>query len=188
MKKVFWKVLCILICCCVFSACGKRGGGGELKNPEENQGDIPVSGGQEAERVNDYGSDNDGSEEKEEPIFPLLENYRERGIEIDPDIDGKGERYCGVLLNAENKIEYYTVSTLQKNGYFLFCYTLNDETLTWEREAVAWSKGFKVITHGMRTKTSASIWFARRETDSGKLSFPTGTRQKRGITNSDVWN
>ncbi len=21
MKKVFWKVLCILICCCVFSAC-----------------------------------------------------------------------------------------------------------------------------------------------------------------------
>ncbi len=47
------------------------------------------------------------------------------------------------MLNAENKIEYYTVSTLQKNGYFLFCYTLNDETLTWEREAVAWSKGFK---------------------------------------------
>lgn len=167
MKKVFWKVLCILICCCVFSACGKSaggsepalqeenggdgnlesqtgsGGGGELKNPEENQGDIPVSGGQEAERVNDYGSDNDSQEEKEEPIFPLLENYRERGIEIAPDIDGKGERYCGVLLNRENKIEYYTVSTRQENGYFLFCYTLNDETLTWEREAVTWSKGFK---------------------------------------------
>ena len=29
MKKVFWKVLCILICCCVFSACGKSAGGSE---------------------------------------------------------------------------------------------------------------------------------------------------------------
>lgn len=163
MKKHFVKILCILLCCFVFTSCGRGEGGsapagsednreeendskgnsgdGELKNPDGKDFGNPTGNAGEGNQDDPQGSGSDGENAGEEMIFPLLENYRERGIEIDPASNDKGERYAGILLNTENEVEYYAVSTRKENGYFLFRYTLNAETLAWEREAVAWSKG-----------------------------------------------
>lgn len=179
MKGYLRKILCIFLCFCIFSSCGKEaeenspgqqkenweeGNSEEIldnKNPEDSEDVSNSKDPKDSEGISDsenskesLGNGKDLEEnlddleknvptktlDEEELIFPLLENYRERGIELDPTIDGKGESYAGILLNAKNKIEYY-VSTRKENGYFLFCYTLNDETLTWDRKAVTWSKG-----------------------------------------------
>lgn len=183
MKKLIAKLVCIVLCCTIFSSCGKGaeenapvgsqgtyGDGGEEsgdgnldeedgkkpetpdsvdyqdkeKNPSSNDTEDTSKdmeeGNQNSTEGNPTGTQDPVQTDGEELLFPLLENYRERNIEIDPTISGKGEVYAGILLNAENKIEQY-VSTRKENEYFLFCYTLNEETLTWERKAVPWSKG-----------------------------------------------
>lgn len=167
MKGYLRKILCIFLCFCIFSSCGKEVeenssgrqegnlensentlSGKDFENPEDSDNKNLEDSKESLSNENDLEENSSDLEEtvptkildEREPIFPLFENYRERGIELDPTIDGKGESYAGILLNAENKIEQY-VSTRRENGYFLFCYTLNDETLTWDRKAVTWSKG-----------------------------------------------
>lgn len=140
---------------------GKNPGDGEGKAPEGNPSHTDSKkteetpfGGDVLTPSGNKGEGNDGTVEgtepggqdpaqtgTKEPVFPLLEGYRERGIEPDPTIDGRGEWYAGILLNGENKLEYYTVSSQKENEYYLFCYTLNEETLAWDRKAVPWSKG-----------------------------------------------
>ncbi len=162
MKHYISKITCFLLSACLLagSGCGKEPGG--KKTPEEfNESDIESSTGNDRsdQDANDIEIQPNTPENKpsldDEDFqdassagmvtgsdFPLLENYRERGIALHPDIEGRGESFCSIVQNSEGEMEYFTVDPAKVNS-LLWKYTLNEDETSWERESVTWAQGLK---------------------------------------------
>ncbi|MDE7324783.1 MAG: extracellular solute-binding protein, partial [Lachnospiraceae bacterium] len=70
--------------------------------------------------------------------------YREIGIRNPPDVEERGETYSGTYLNAQGKIELVTFSPwMDTGGEMLFCYTLNEDGVSWDRQPILWTEGLK---------------------------------------------
>lgn len=157
--KTVSRAACILLSVCFLSGCGSE------KNPETG-----LSTGQEATTVEEVVkgennveqsvSDNTGEfkqpeennvagedkpeENNSDKLFPMLENYREYGINLHPDIEGLGEWFCSAVLNGEGSVEWYTINMRKgEKETLIFKYTLGDDGKSWIREAVDWTQGLK---------------------------------------------
>ncbi|MDE7297321.1 MAG: hypothetical protein K2N94_00650, partial [Lachnospiraceae bacterium] len=155
----------------------RPGGQGEIQQSSDRgtrpDGDGETPSDRQGENRPDSG---DGSPNKDAAGQPgtasaseFSKNYREKGIISDPHIDNNAERCCGILLNREGKIEWYTVdagataeaeksieaektSGVRKTSEtetigdspLLWKYTLEDDSsieAVWSREAVSWAEG-----------------------------------------------
>lgn len=134
---------------------GKQGTGSGQEDGKQgtDSGQDDNQPGAGTGQENDEQSPDSGTENTAPPAFPMLKNYRERGINLSPDISGLGEWFCGALQNAEGNIEWFTYDPRDEKAVSLICkYTLSDDANSWEREKVAWTEGLKgKVSHGRIT-------------------------------------
>ncbi len=145
---------------------GGNGGSDSLDGRDTNAGDAPSdkdqnpdtentgdknSGKESENKESESGGDSESEKGDESAeisaapqFFPMLENYRERGINLHPDIEGLGEWFCGALQNAEGKIEWFTFNPRKgEKETLIWKYTLDDNGKSWEKEAVTWTQELK---------------------------------------------
>lgn len=124
--------------------------GKDQNQDTENAGDK--NSGKESESKEGESGRDTGSEKGDESaeisvlpqLFPMLENYREYGINLHPDIEGLGEWFCGALQNAEGKIEWFTLNPRKgEKETLIWKYALDEDGKSWEKEAVTWAQGLK---------------------------------------------
>ena len=160
LKPCFSTFLCIVLCAVMLCGCGKKETGKEAGNPPDGgdtffgdaNGQEP-SGGRDGDAPDGDLKDGGGAkgESGESPKdgtvsgvkFELLENYKEKNIpSVYQYAQGK-EHFCNVLINRENKIEFYTYNYEEGSRHF-FKYTLVEDEAgtTWEREALPWCDSF----------------------------------------------
>ena len=168
MKHYISKISCLLLSVCLLfgNGCGKEAG--EQNKPEdfgengiENQtGNKDDSDYQETDKNENDIEIQPSIPENKQPLddedsqdassagmttgaeFPLLEDYRERGVALHPDIEGRGEAFCSIVQNAEGQMEYFTVDPYETDS-LLWKYTLSEDETSWKKESVSWVKELK---------------------------------------------
>ncbi len=121
-----------------------KGQGAGSGNAGDGQGDGHTGTAQDEDGKDGADSVQDGSSAGGTAVFPELKNYRERAINLHPDIEGLGEWTCGALQNAEGEIEWFTIdSRLSKADTLILKYTLDGASGSWEKEPVTWTEGIK---------------------------------------------
>ncbi len=94
--------------------------------------------------ANQPGDGQDGTGTTAQPAIPMLENYRERGINLPQEVEAFNEWICNTVQNEKGEIEWFTVdSKLEKADSLIWKYTLTDGVGEWKREPVKWTEGIK---------------------------------------------
>ncbi len=145
-KSILWLVYVILSGCMFLSCSGNKEQQGKenekniTENNETDFGDTEKSDITEGPNITgDSKIEKNVTEVKSE----ALENYVEKNIPSVYEYAQGKEHFCNVLINRENKIEFYTYNDEEGSRHF-FQYTLVEDEAgtTWEREALPWCDSF----------------------------------------------